>query len=211
MAKTRFASLLVLFLVCACSSINVTKDTYRKDAVRALSSTGIVLRISEKGILSQESCVSGILSWLESTRLNKKVIVIPSSPSGVSRWMGRDDRLYQLSTEGEYQRYKSLGIARIYLRNQGAELLKIMEDNGLDSLVIFETDGFFSQEMQFIDLNSVLMLVNRKLDIVYMDHHSENSDIAETDDAAFRRILIDRQSARLIHTLEYLEFLDSDL
>ncbi len=210
MRKLCQLGLLSIFFFSACSSYGIKKDISLKEEIRALQSTGIIIRISEKGILGQNECLTSLLSWLESTRQLKKIQLIPSTSAGISRWTAREERLYQVSPDGDFQKYKSLGVGRVYLRDRGSELKKIMEDNVLESLIIFEIDGMVSKEMEFLDSESVVMLVKKDLSVLYLDHAMENIDVDVSDEGVMKRMLLDRLSSRLLTTLENLDFLVMD-
>ena len=211
MRKVGYVIILFFVLsVTGCSSHGIKKDMSLGNEISSLQSTGIIIRLSDKSIISHDEYSANITAWLESAKKIKKVILAGQTSAEINSWSKRDGRLYQVSLDGEYQKYKALGVGRVYLRDHGIELKKIMEDNNLDSLVIFEADGMVSREMQFLDMESAVLLVKRDMSILYMDHASENIDVDVSEDASLRRMLMDRLSTRLLYTLKSFDFIRMD-
>ena len=113
-------------------------------------------------------------------------------------------------TNNSFLTYKSIGVVRDYINRNRDELKKIMAENTLDSLIIYEVDGYFSPELQYIDLNSMAVIIDSEMNLLYMDHQSQGFDIDEWDREMVKKILLDKISQRLIHSLESLDYLEKN-
>ena len=117
------------------------------------------------------------------------------------------ERFYQLSDNKIFLRYKSIGVIKLYLRKNEAELKNIISLSDLDGLIIHEIYDVISSEMQFMDFDSVLVIVDKNLNILYMDYQSDEFESIESDLNVVKGHLMDKISQRFIDRLLDLEFI----
>ena len=80
--------------------------------------------------------------------------------------------------------------------------------NSLDAIFIFEIYGVVANEMQFIDYDTVLVMADKNLKVIYMDRQNFNDDTSEIDFDRIRIKYLDSVSDRLTRTLIKLDFLE---
>ena len=120
----------------------------------------------------------------------------------------KSERFYQTSIEDDFLKYKSIGILRVYLRNNSPELKKIIKDNRLDSLIIYEVDSVYSSELQFLDFNSVMAIVDAELNILLLDHQIDLFDISYVTQDGMKHTLLDKISERAVEKFIDLGYLE---
>jgi len=197
--------LLAIFTV-SCSSYTVRKDISESGPVRGLKAAGYFVRISNSDEIDSSEYLKNIESWMQGYEHRKKIMLLNDTGNKLRLYPGDIDRFYQRSISSSFLKYKSLGVITLYLRSNRDELKKLMADNGLDSLVIYEIDSAFSAEMQFIDFNSSVLVVDRGLKVLSLDHQSDSFDIDLINREEIQNHLLDKISERFVERMVSLGF-----
>ena len=108
-----------------------------------------------------------------------------------SKWMMKIRRLLHLPDH-------SIG----WLPYAMYEIKQIMKYNKHDSIIFLEVDMSYSIEAQFIDFDSVVVVVDSELNTVYMNHQKNMFHIDTYDTALVRKDLLDKISRRFVESLE---------
>ena len=187
----------------SCSGFSVKKVVAKNDALPALKSSGVIIRVWKNSILSVSDIESNMRYWIDETQKNNS---LPSMPSGPFSYYTDSDRFYQIS-EGNFLEYKSTGAVRVFFSDHREELSALMKDNNLDSLIFYEVDGFFSPELQSTDVKSTIVIADRNLNVLYMDYSSKGAELDEWDKDAIKKIVLDQVSRRFVYSMQSLGYI----
>ena len=199
----------ILFLLCfvpaivSCSGFSVKKVVAQKNALSALKSSGVIIRVWKNSMVSVADIELNTRYWFDETRKNNLLLFMPS---GSLSYYTDSDRFCQLS-EDKFLEHKSTGAVRVFLSDHRVELLELMKENNLDSLIFYEVDGFFSSEFQLADVKSVIVIVDRTLNILYMDYYSKDTELVEWDREVIKKIVLDQVSRRFVHSMQSLDYI----
>jgi len=105
-------------------------------------------------------------------------------------------------------KFKTIGVVNLFFRTHSEELKRVMEAKGLDGLIIFEVDGFYSQELQYIDMYSMTIMVDTDFDILFLDRQSKARDVNEMVGERVRGILLNDIGDRFVTVLRKIHCLD---
>ncbi|MCL1911770.1 MAG: hypothetical protein FWG13_06165 [Leptospirales bacterium] len=197
----------ILFLLClsfifiSCSGIK--KVTAKNDALPELKSSGVIIRVWKNSMLSVSDIESNMRYWVDESQKNNSLPFMPSSPLS---YYTDSDRFCQIS-EDSFLEYKSTGAVRVFLSDHREELSALMKDNNLDSLIFYETDGFFAPELQSSDIKSVIVIVDRNLNVLYMDYYSKDTKLDEWEREAIKKIVLDQVSLRFVYSMQTLGYI----
>ena len=197
----------ILFLLClsfifiSCSGIK--KVTAKNDALPELKSSGVIIRVWKNSMLSVSDIESNMRYWVDESQKNNS---LPFMPSGPLSYYTDSDRFCQIS-EDSFLEYKSTGAVRVFLSDHREELSALMKDNNLDSLIFYETDGFFAPELQSSDIKSVIVIVDRNLNVLYMDYYSKDTKLDEWEREAIKKIVLDQVSRRFVYSMQTLGYI----
>jgi hypothetical protein len=198
--------LLGFLLITSCMRFNVTREIKNNSAISKLKNTGIIFRIPHNSPIPVKLFNNDITQWMEPYKKLKNVKIIQPTSIEVHRSRSEFDRFLQFSSDNDFQINETLGIISLYLQKNKAEFDKIIADNGLDSLIIYEVDGCISAELQFSDFSSMIVIVNSKYQILYMDRQFNTYEAFEIDKQILQEDLLDRISNRLLQFLKKYDF-----
>jgi hypothetical protein len=208
-----------VILTLSCSSYSVSREVKEGSSIDKIKKAGLVLRISKANRLQRESYQKSISSWIDGYKSLKPLIMLADASDKVISSEANEERFYQETEEPTtitifkqstktYLKYKSLGAVNIYLRENNKELRDLLAKNGLDGFVIYEIYGVVSTEMQFIDFDTVLVITDKNLNVIYMDHQSDNFTTVGTDMNSTKKQLLDKVSERLVSELMSYDFIE---
>jgi len=202
---------MVLFIVfiagISCSSYSIKTDFENSKDISRLKKSGILFRMPNSSIVPFSENQLNLLYFLEGYKTVNDIMIIKNPGMELQQYTSEINRFYQLSDENEFLMYKAMGVVKLYLRDNGEAIDKIMQENGLDSLVLYEVDGHYSAELQYLDINSVVVVVDAEKNIVFLDHQSNGYDINEINTERVRKALLDKISNRLLQTLDGIGFI----
>lgn len=204
--------LLMAVLVCLqCTGYSVSTEIREGSRISKMRKAGLILHLSKGTRFTKEEHLRNITSWVAGYKPSKKQLMI-FAPGDYSDRLGyygiEDDRFLQLSMNKKFLRYKSSGVINLYLRQNEAELKKIIADSNLEGIIIYEVLSVLSPEMQFYDFDTVMVIVDKSLNVVYMDYQSDGYDVDELDPAKVKKQLLDKISSRLVVKLKDLNFIE---
>lgn len=203
MKNTVYALMAIAFLI-SCSSFSTKTEMRERRAIGKIKRAGLIYRVSTHSRIAAADYTRNFTHWLNACGSPKKVVLIPECGPELSSYAGDDDRFYQISDTGRYQNFKAAGVINTYLSKNDAELKKLIAENKLDAVIVYEVYPIVSLEMQFIEFESVLMVMDNNLKRIYLDHQA---DSLESDEMSFEKMklhVLDKISRRLIETLEDL-------
>jgi hypothetical protein len=200
-----------LAVLVQCSPYNVKTQISDSSAIKSFQKAGVLFRILKTNDMPRRELESNFLTWLEPGKKNRDVMLVTDAADSVASVETDHDRFYQLSSSGSFLKYKSVGMVALYLRNNEEQLKKIMADNQLDGLIVYEIDAGFSTAMQFIDFNSTVVIVDSRLEIRHLDYQKKAFDIIEWDPEIIKKHLMDKVSHRLLDLLAGYKFIEAKL
>ncbi|HPI21636.1 MAG TPA: hypothetical protein PLE73_00455 [Spirochaetota bacterium] len=214
--KAALLTLALAVIFTACSEFRVKTIIDNDKKISKLKKSGILLRLNDQSLIAHQEFHANLSNWLAGFKPIIDLVILGEQNDAVHHYTRHEERFFQLSTRRNvmetvsksYLPYKSLGIINLFIRNNAAELKKIMADSSLDSIVIYEVYALVSTEMQNFDFDSVMVIVDRDLNLLYVDHQSDTYDSVETDKAKMKEELLNKVSNRLIARLRRLGFLE---
>lgn len=201
----------------SCSKFSITKEIDKGSKVSTMKKAGVLLRVSQSGEMDLDDQRNNLSGWISGYKPIRELSIIKDTSEKISYFNSDIERFYQsqveegvMSYRHRFLLYKSLGVINLFLRNNSAELKKIISDNGLDGLIIYEVYSVLSTEMQFMDFDSIVLVVDSGLNVLFMDHQSDGFETHEIDIDRIRELLLNNISERLVVNLLAMDFIDTD-
>ena len=210
MIRKLFVLTVIALVGLNCSKFSVRTDIEKSYKVSTFKKSGLILRISAKSRLLFQEQERNTDRWIAGHKPIKNILLLSGISDKVKYFNQDIERFYQESLNRNFLKYKSLGVINLYLRNNESELKKTITENDLSGLVIYEVYSVLSTAMQFMDFDSVIIITDRNLNVLYMDHQSDGfniDDIGEIDPDKIKDELLNYISERLIEKLIDLEFI----
>ena len=199
---------LVTLLFVYCSGYNVRTEISDSKSLKNFKKSGIIYRLNQGHMVSLEEMIGNLEYWLASYENKNELVLIKDISEDITSTGSDIHSFNQLSTKNKFLHYKSVGVITMYLRKYEESFKRLIEEHGLDSLLIYEVDGGFSSTMQFIDFSTVVLIVDSSLKITYLDHQNVMFDIDEWDPDVIRKHLTDKINDRLLRLLFDLNYLE---
>jgi hypothetical protein len=200
--------MLVVLTALSCGGMNVKKISSESDAIREVKKAGFIVRTARDVRLTRDDYVKSISHWIAGFVPQKDLLFVADTSDKISFFNSHEDRFYQVDESGDFLRFKSIGVVNLYLRDNRDELKKIMNDHSLDGIFIYEIYGVIANEMQFIDYDTMLVMTDKNLKVIYMDEQHFSDDTNELDFDRIKVKFMDSVSERITKTLVSLRFLD---
>ncbi len=199
--------LLFTCLLASCSEFHVKNEIKNGSALKKLKNTGIIIRVTHNTPVALKLFHKNMEQWLDPYKKVNNLKLLVETSKGLNTAKADSDRFLQFSIEKDFQYYQTMGIINGYFRTNRDEFEKIKTENGLDSFLIYEVDGGFSSELQFSDFNSMIVIVDGKYQVVYMDRQVDTFEAFEIDKGILREDLLDQISNRLLERMFKLGYL----
>ena len=199
--------LLFACLLASCSNYHVKNEIKNNSALKKLKNTGIIMRVTNNTPISLNLFHKNMTQWLEPYKKVNNLKLLTETSKNLDTAKGDSNRFLQFSIKKDFQYYQSRGILTGYLNSNKEELEKLKTDNGLDSFLIYELDGNFSSELQFSDFSSMIIIVDGKNQVLYMDRQADTFEAFEIDKGILREDLLDQVSNRLLELMFKLGYL----
>jgi hypothetical protein len=201
---------ILVFFILSCSGFNVKKEFSEGRRLSSLKKSGIIIHMWKSSMVRRQEIEENLTYWLNGCkRLNETPIIAGALPS-LYTYNSDTDRFLQTTGDGSFLSYKSMGLIRTYINTHRDELKKTMTEGGLDSVIFYEIDGNYSSELEYIDFNSMVVIIDADLNILYLDHQSRGFDTDEWDRNIVRKTLFNKLSERFLETMESLEYIEKD-
>ncbi|MCX7678749.1 MAG: hypothetical protein N2316_05970 [Spirochaetes bacterium] len=200
-------AMLICLMSISCSGIGVKKISANTSAIREVKKVGFLVRISRDVRLTRDDYVKTISHWFAGFVPLKDILFIADGSEKITFFNTNEHRFYQVNEAGEFLKFKSIGVVNLYLRDNRAELKKIIDDNSLDGIFVYEIYGVIANEMQFVDYDTMLVMADKDLKVIYMDMHRFSDDSNELDFDRIKIKFLDGISERVTKTLVGLGFL----
>jgi hypothetical protein len=205
MKKSLFLICLITITALSCSGFNVKKIVAEGKDLKVLQASGVIIRIWKNSPLTLAEIEENIRYWTEGCKKNNSLPFIAGN--GLSSYSD-SDKFCQLAEDKSFLKYKSIGVIKVFLGKHREELSKFMETNDLDSIIFYEVDGYFASELQYTDVNSTIVIVDRSFNILYIDNYAKGHEVNEWDRDAIKKLLLDQISRRFVYSMESLDYLE---
>jgi hypothetical protein len=199
-------ALLLIVFATSCSTFSTKTITSKSDLLASITNAGLVIRISKSSKIQKDDYIKSASQWLGALTAKKGLIILTQASDAISAYSSEADRFYQVSESGDFLKFKSSGVINMFLRSNETELKKIMEEKQLDGLVFYEVYSISSTEMQFMDFDSSLCMIDKNMQLAFIDQQANKFEIEETNAETIKNRLLDRISERLVETLVKLKF-----
>ncbi len=196
-----------LSLCISCSQYHIKKEIKNGSALSKLKNSGIIIRKTNDTPVSIKLFYKNLAQWLEPYKKVNNLKLLTEVSRDLSASRGESDRFLQFSNTKDFQYYQSLGIINGYLNKNQEELDKLKTDNNLDSIIIYEADGSLSAELQFFDFRSMIIVINNKNEILYMDRQFDKYETFEFYKEILTEDLLDHVSNRFLELMFKLDYL----
>jgi hypothetical protein len=204
--KSKCAFVIAALALLSCSTYTV-KVEIERDGVDAVKNAGIVMRTPSTLRIVRGEYENNLSRWIDGLKKVKKMEIVRGAPEALTLIGEESDRFFQAADGNRFLTYKSLGVINQYLRNNRQALTGALAAGGHDGLLIYEVFGVTSTEMQFVDFDTVIVLVDRDLNVLYLDHQSDNLSTDEFDFEKVKQKLLNSVSERFVEQAIQLEFL----
>lgn len=206
-------------LLTGCSGFTVKTDVDEKPGLDEINRAGIIVRMAKSSKIGLEEQSTNIGYWLNQYKNAENLKIIKDAGEALTYYSVIEDRFYQQSIkyrekgyfglfwDDDYLKYKSMGVLNNYLKTNEEKLKNIINANALNGLIIYEIYNIVSLGMQFMDFDSVLAVVDKNLNIMYMDHQTDGYEISEQDFARVKKQMMDKISQRLVEGLQSIDIL----
>ena len=201
--------LIIIASTWGCSTYNVAGITKKSGLIKSIKSSAIIIRATKNSRIAPDLIEKNLTVWLNGYKHLKKLKVATPNDNSIQVSKSLNDSFYQVSDSGEFLKFKSIGVVRLFIANNSDKLKSIMQENKTDSLVLYEVDSGFSAAMQYVEFNSVMVIIDKKLNIVYLDHQKDAFDSIENEAQLLKSSLTDRISDRLLEILKGYDFIES--
>jgi len=197
---------IILIVFVSCSSYGVKKEINKSSQIKKLEKVGIIIRTPKASMLTNAEVMLSIQKWSGAYKEKKELIYLAQKD------MSEEIYLYdttlgpfaQLDESKSFMKFKTVGVINMFLRTHSEELKKIMEAKGLDSILIFEVDGFYSPELQWTAVYSMTVVANDELDILFLDRQSKSKDVNEMIGDRVKAIVLNDIGGRFVAMLRSL-------
>jgi hypothetical protein len=206
MKKYGILALAFLFMV-SCSKYHVKNEMKNGSALSKFKNSGIMYHIPQSSPIRLTMLSKSLSQWLDSYKKINTLPILDTKDKAITQTKSEFDQFLQLTENNDFLYYKTLGIVNSYLKDNKDTLTKLITDNGLDSLIIYEVDPSLSAEMQYTDFSSMLIIVSKDLTVEYMDRQYDDFDTNEYDKELMVNHLLDEINSRLIDQLIKLKYL----
>ncbi len=202
-----FVSIILVILISSCAKYSVKEEIDRTSRVD-VKKAGILLRISRKAMLGYDIHYETLQKLLRGYTQNIELELINGKSDYYAYFANDQDRFYQLSMNNAFLKYKSLGVINSYLYRYKNDLSALMKSKNLDVLIIYEVYGIASVGMQFLDFDSVAVVLDKNLKVVYLDHQHDrfNSDDYSID--LLKDQLLNKMNDRMLEFLMDLDYIE---
>jgi hypothetical protein len=204
----------------SCSTYNTKKIIDEADSFEQNKKIGIVLRTSAKSRVNQADIKKNLSYSLNGYKKNAEVIIVPDLSNNVVEFASNSDRFYQRTYDevdsfmnidydsDEFLEYKSIGVIKSYLLVNKDELLKTMSEKKCEGLILYEIDVKISAEMQYMTFDSVIVAIDKELNIVYLDYQNNDFNSNEYDFPTIKDQILNKVSDRFIKKLDDMDFVE---
>ena len=202
-------SILASILLVSCSSYGVKKEISKNSQIKQLEKVGVIIRTSRGAVLKHSEIMLSIQKWSGGYRERKELVYLSSEDLSdeITMYDARLGRFAQFDESRTFMKFKTIGVINLFFRTHGEELRSVMEAKGLDGLLIFEVDGFYSRELQYIDMYSLTIVTDAEFNLLFLDRQSRTRDVNEIIGHKVRSILLDDIGGRFVTTLRKLNFI----
>ncbi len=190
-----------------CTEFSIKTDISAKQNLGELKKIGVLQRLSHSSTITLDEQSQNIASWISNYESADKVSIITDCSKNLSTFSSIQNKIFQSTGKDTYLKYKSIGVLNLYLRKNEEELKEIISQKSLDGIIIYEIYSIVSLGMQFMDFDSVFAIVDKNLNILYLDHQTDGYDIDEHIIERVNSQLMDKISGRLIQNLMDLDII----
>ena len=200
----------LMALAASCSTYSVKVEVEKSDDLEKVKKTAVLLRFPRSSYIGIEESSKSMVSWVSGYKNNSGLEVLSDIGEELMFYASPQDRFLQVSSKKDFLRYKSTGVIKEYLRINRKAVEDLFAAKGLHSLIIYEVDGFFSGEFQYIDFHSLVTVIDSSMNVIYLDYQANNYHVDEVYDAKVKGELLNHISERFVETMFDLEFLEKE-
>lgn len=201
----------ISLLIASCSTYNVEKEI-NKSSAKKYKNSAIIFRLPKSSSVSRQEIEKNFISWLEGFQKNNRLLIPENVSEKIRFYDSEADRFYQVSEDDSFLLEKSTGSLSVFNRENEKELKNIINGNGLDSILIYEIDGFCSATIQYLSFSSMIVILDADGKISYLDHQSDayNTEEITPFNSKIKMNLMDKISERLIEQLLNLDYIEKN-
>jgi hypothetical protein len=206
-------SLLVFITVfiASCSTYNVEREINKSTAGKYKNSA-IIFRLPKSSPVARDELGKNFTNWLEGFKKNNRLLIIDSVNEKIKSYDSGFNRFYQVSDDNSFLPGKTIGSLSVFTKENETELKKVMAENSLDSVIIYEVDSFFSSTIQYMSFSSLIVIFDIDGRINYLDHQHDTFDTEEVSpfNSKIKMSLMDKVCERFIEQLLKLDYIEKN-
>jgi hypothetical protein len=206
MKKYGILALAFLFIV-SCSRYHVKNEIKNGSALSKFKNSGVLYHLPQASPIKIPLMAKSLSQWMESYKRINTLQILTTTDKSITVSKSEFDQFLQMTEDNSFLYYKTLGIVNGYLKDNREALAKLITDNNLDSLIIYEVDPSLSAEMQYNDFSSMLIIVNKDLKVEYMDRQYDDFETNEYDSDLMKNHLLDEINSRFIDLMIKLKYI----
>lgn len=196
-----------VFLV-SCSTYNVENEI-KENGLNKYKNSAIVFRLPKSSPVTKQEFEKNLTSWIEGFKKNNRLIILENVNDKIITYDSESNRLYQASDDNTFLLEKSIGSISVFNKENEKELKALINDNGLDSLIIYEIESFCSSTMQYLSFSSMILILDVNGKISYLDHQSDAYFTEEVTpfNSKIKMNLMDKVCERFVEQLLKLDYI----
>lgn len=203
---------LVSVLVVSCSTYTTKKVINETSSIENSKKIGVLLRTSVKSRINSNEILKNLSYSLNGYKKKAEIIILPEINNSLTEYSEDSDRFYQRdyddSGRNGFLKYKSIGSIKSYLMANKEEIKRIMVEQECEGLMLYEVNCLVSVEMQFMTFDSVLVAIDKELNIAYLDYQYDDFDSTEFDFPSIKNQIMNKVSDRFLLKLLDMDFID---
>ncbi|MDA3899983.1 MAG: hypothetical protein PF637_05620 [Spirochaetes bacterium] len=196
----------IIAILMGCSTHNIKKEISEADQIKEAGKIIVIVRISSETVLVYNQFVDNFKVWFAGRDSDDKISFAEENEM-LSKYKSDNDRFYQEGAGRDFLKYKSLGILKTFAAENRSEIQSVIRNSRADAALIYEIGGSFSRNMKVIKYDSVISVINRDNEIIYLDHQKKFINDGDYDRDLIEREFFDIVSRRLYFTLEEMGFI----
>jgi len=198
-------------LLASCSTYNVEKEI-NNSVIDKYKNSAIVFRLPESSPVTQQEFAKNLNNWVEGYKKNNRLLILENVNDKIKSYDSDFNRFYQVSDDNDFLLEKTMGSLSTFIKENDSELKKIIIDNGLDSIIIYEIDSFFSSKIQYMSFSSVIVIIDAVGKINYLDHQIDTYHTEEVSpfQTKIKMNLMDKVCERFIEQLLKLDYIEKE-
>jgi hypothetical protein len=195
-----------------CHSYPVKKEITSGKIFSKKEKVAVLLHVSESSRIGYNEYEKNFEIWKSSYKRSDRLSFVKgyeTEEANPGVYTQIVERFYQVNGTNKFLKYKSLGIVKAYCNTYRSELNAVFSKTGADHIVLYEVGGTYSANLKAMKVNTVMVIVDKKFDVQYLDHQNLYIGDVDFDGTEIRNGFIDVVVNRLYKSLSEMDVVDT--